>query len=128
MPIYSYRCDTCETEFDRMLPMSQHADPQECEECGNTARKIIVPVNFNLPGDDWASKNGRIQKQMRERRDRLAGKEREMKREAPGVRLAPNVEGERVGSWAEAQRLAASKGKDTASYEPLVRKENEAKK
>ena len=46
-----------------------------------------------------------------------------MKRDGPGITLAPNVSGERVESWADAQKLAASKGKDTSSYESLVRKE-----
>jgi len=33
------------------------------------------------------------------------------------------VDGERTGTWAEAQKLAESKGKDTTSYAPLIAKE-----
>jgi hypothetical protein len=54
---------------------------------------------------------------------RLDAKQRE--RPSP-VTLAPNVGGEQTDTWAEAQKLAASKGKDTTSYEPLVTKEKGA--
>ena len=40
-----------------------------------------------------------------------------------GGSLAPNVDGERVDSWSDAQKLAKSKGKSAESYEPLVQKE-----
>jgi hypothetical protein len=60
---------------------------------------------------------------MAEKNRRLDQKQAERKREAPGVRLAPNVEGERVGSWSEAKKLAESKGKDGSTYEPMIRKE-----
>ncbi len=47
----------------------------------------------------------------------------EMKRDAPAVTLAPNVDGERVDSWSDAQKLAKSKGKNADSYNALVQKE-----
>jgi hypothetical protein len=80
-------------------------------------------VGFVLRGDGWTGKNLKIKGQMARRRAKLAGKEREIKNDGPGVRLAPNVGGERVDSWAEAKRLAKSKGKDTSSYDGMVRKE-----
>jgi hypothetical protein len=100
--------------------MSQCSDPQTCETCGTVAKKQVTPINFNLPGDDWASKNGRIAKQRAEARAKAGVKQAERVREAPGVKLVPNVDGERVGSWAEAQKLAKSKGKDTTSYAPKI--------
>ena len=123
MPIYEYSCQACDDTFDRMLPLANHKDPQDCPSCGGATKKMVSAVNFNLAGDGWASKNGRIKRQMAEKNRRLDAKQAEMKRDAPGMTLAPNVEGERVGSWSEAGRLAKSKGKDTSGYEKLARKE-----
>jgi len=60
---------------------------------------------------------------MAEKNRKLKAKEEQMKRDAPGMRLAPNVEGERVDTWSEAKRLAESKGKDGSSYDPMIKKE-----
>jgi len=125
MPIYSYQCENagCEHAFDRSLPISKYKLPQDCPECEGSTKKLITPIGFILKGDDWAGKNLRIKKQMAAKNRRLSGKEDEMKRDAPAVTLAPNVAGERVDSWSDAQKLAGSKGKDTASYDALVREE-----
>ena len=123
MPIYEYQCESCEHQFQKMLPVSQCSDPQSCGKCGEGARKLISSVNFNLSGDGWAGKNARIKKQMEAKNRRLTARQNEMKRDAPSVTLAPNVDGERVDSWAEASRLARSKGKNTAEYDKRARKE-----
>jgi putative FmdB family regulatory protein len=123
MPIYTYACDACEQDFEQVLPLSRYDEPQACPSCGETARKTVAPVGFILAGDGWASKNGRVAKQMAEKNRRLDSKQREMKHDGPGVRLAPNVGGERVDSWSEAAKLAKSKGKDTSGYEKMAAKE-----
>ena len=128
MPFYAYHCEPCDLDFDKMLPMSRYDEPQTCETCGTVAKKQVTAVNFNLPGDDWASKNGRIAKQREASRAKAGVKQNEMSREAPGVKLVPNVNGERVGSWSEAQNLAKSLGKDTTSYAPKIAAEQAAKK
>lgn len=123
MPTYTYHCDACDTPFERVLRMSQSKDPQECPECGaSPARKTILSVSFILKGDGWAGKNNRIAGQMRKKNQALDAKQEERKRDA-GVRLAPNVGGERVDSWSEASKLAASKGKDTTAYDQRARAE-----
>jgi hypothetical protein len=99
--------------------------PQLCG-CGtqDPAKRVITqPVGFVLRGDGWSGKNIKIKRQMAKRRERLAVKENELKQDGPGVRLAPNVNGERVDSWSDAQKLARSKGRDGSSYDKLVRKE-----
>lgn len=121
MPIYEYQCESCDHQFQKMLPVSQCSDPQACGECGSGSRKLISSVNFNLAGDGWAGKNDRIKRQMAAKNKRLDAKQAEMKRDAPGMTLAPNVNGERVDSWSEASRLAKSKGKDTTGYDKLAR-------
>jgi putative FmdB family regulatory protein len=123
MPLYDYSCESCSKEFDLLLSVSERGLPQSCPDCGSPARKILSKPNFNLPGDDWPSKNLRIKQQMAEKNRRLASREKELKQSGGVPKLVPNVDGERVGSWSEAKKLAASKGKDTGSYEPMIRKE-----
>lgn len=124
MPTYEYTCTACEHEFELVRRMSEFQAPASCPECqGEAQRAIRTAVSFNLPGDGWASKNGRIKKQMAAKTAKFKARTEEQKRDAPPVSLAPNVDGEAVGSWAEAQKLAASKGKDARSYDKMVRKE-----
>jgi adenosine deaminase len=57
---------------------------------------------------------------------KLSKKEDQIKREELNVKLAPNVEGERVESWGEAVKLAKSKGKDTTLYEKKAQESKES--
>ena len=123
MPTYTYACDACEIDFEQILPLDRYNEPQACPSCGVTSRKTVAPVGFILTGDGWASKNGRVAKQMADKNRRLDAKQRELKNDGPGVTLVPNVGGERVDSWSEAAKLAKSKGKDTSGYEKLATKE-----
>ena len=124
MPTYAYECETCKIAFEKILPISRYDEPQECPECGaGPAKKLVTAPNFILRGDGWAGQNLRIKRQMEKKNQRLSSKEREIKNDAPSVRLAPNVEGQRVDSWSEASKLAKSKGKDTSGYDRLARKE-----
>lgn len=123
MPTYTYVCETCETPFERVLSISRYDEPQTCEACGGPGKQTVSLPNFILKGDGWAGKNIKIAGQMAAKNRILDKKQEERKRDAPGVRLAPNVDGERVDSWADAQKLAASKGKNTESYDAKVREE-----
>lgn len=127
MPTYAYHCESCEEDFDRFLPMSRCAEPQACFSCGQIAKKLVTPINFNLAGDDWPGKADRVSRQMRAKNAKLSEKQSVRLREQPPVSLVPNVDGERVDSWAEAQKLAASKGKDTTTYDTKVQKEKSTK-
>ena len=127
MPFYAYYCDSCEESFDRKLPISRYDEPQTCETCHAVARKMVVPVGVIFKGDDWATKNGRVQGQMRDKANRLAKGQTERKRDGPGVKLVPNVAGERVDTWTEAQKLATSKGKDASTFTPFVAAEKATK-
>jgi putative FmdB family regulatory protein len=123
MPTYEYACSGCDATFERFLSISKCDDPQTCEFCGAPGRKLISMPNFILKGDDWTSKNLRVKGQMEEKNRRLDQKQNERKREAPGVKLMPNVGGEQVDSWSEAKKLAASKGKNPESYDAKIREE-----
>ena len=124
MPNYQFKCESCEASFEKRLRISEYDAPQACPSCkSEEVSKLLGTTSFILRGDGWAGKNHRINRQMTRKNRRIVGKQDQMKRDAPVVTLAPNVDGERVDSWSEAKKLAASKGKDTTSYETYVRKE-----
>lgn len=125
MPTYSYKCEACGEQFDKILPIARYKDPQNCPSCGEGPAKRVITAGagFILKGDGWAGKNNRINNQMRRKNQRLNSKQNEMKRDAPSVTLAPNVDGQRVSSWSEASKLAASKGKNTSGYDARARQE-----
>ncbi len=125
MPIYAYKCTNlaCHETFEKQLPVSEFDSEQGCPTCGDASEKQITNVGFVLKGDAWPGKNIRIKGQMAAKNQRLSAKQNDKKRDASPVRLAPNVDGERVDSWAEAKMLAASKGKVTSTYDAQIRKE-----
>lgn len=123
MPVYEYICRRCDKIFESILPISRRAEPQKCPECGSGGERIMSLTGFVLNGDGWPSKAIRVREQMLKRRDRVGKKEDEKRRDGFGMKLAPNVGGEEVDSWREARKLAESKGKDTSTYDGLVRAE-----
>jgi len=127
MPTYDYECQSCEHPFELVMKMSEYDTKMKppCPECGAEEKsiRIFTPPMINFSGDGWASKNNRIAGQMRAKNQRLKMKEREQKGDGMVPSLAPNVGGERVGSWSEAAKLAQSKGKDTSGYDSRARKE-----
>lgn len=122
MPIYSYKCAECDTTFDKVLSRAERSTPQTCV-CGGTAKQVVGNVGFVMKGDGWVGKNVKIKEQMATKNAKLDQRGREKLREAPGVRLVPNVGGERVESWEEAKRLAKSQGLSTDSYDQKIQQE-----
>lgn len=53
MPLYEYRCDACEHEFEALQKMSD--EPLvHCPACDEaTLRKLVSAVGFRLKGDGW---------------------------------------------------------------------------
>jgi len=52
MPIYEYRCQDCDDEFERMQKFS---DPplEVCPSCNGEVQKLISRSTFHLKGDGW---------------------------------------------------------------------------
>jgi len=48
MPLYDYRCPNCDTEFERMVPMSQRHD-QICHMCHSDLEKLNKPTPHYVP-------------------------------------------------------------------------------
>lgn len=120
MPVYNYKCPACEAPFEATAARADFSKPQDCPTCGTSSERIVGEVGFVLKGDGWFGKNQKIKGEMAEKNRRLSAKSRERSHDAPGVRLVPNVGGERVDSWGEAKKLAASKGMDTTSYDAKI--------
>ncbi len=128
MPEYAYACsdDECATGFFKNLAIVNRNEVQACPTCDAPAvKKIAEGVGGVLRGDVWPGKNIRIKRQMALRRARVGEREHTLKMDGPQFNLAPNVEGERVDSWDEAGKLAASKGKNTREYKNRARKDKQ---
>ena len=52
MPIYEYRCEDCNHEFERMQKFS---DPpvEACPTCAGSVQKLISRSAFHLKGSGW---------------------------------------------------------------------------
>ncbi|MCC8988143.1 MAG: zinc ribbon domain-containing protein, partial [Candidatus Contendobacter sp.] len=53
MPIYEYRCQSCDHELETLQKLS---DPElrDCPSCGQPAlKKLISAVGFRLKGSGW---------------------------------------------------------------------------
>jgi len=52
MPIYEYRCDACNIQFELRQKFS---DPpaDKCPKCGGTVRKMVSAASFSLKGGGW---------------------------------------------------------------------------
>lgn len=121
MPIYDYKCEVCGASFERSVSRQDFSKPQTCD-CGESAPREIGDVGFVLKGDGWFGKNLKLRRQMAAKNRRLDEKGRERRHDA-GVRLVPNVNGERVDSWEEARQLAAAGGLSTEGYDAKIREE-----
>jgi len=52
MPIYEYRCDACNIQFELRQKFS--APPADrCPKCGGAVRKLVSAVSFSLKGAGW---------------------------------------------------------------------------
>lgn len=53
MPLYDYRCDPCDREFEDIRPLAER-HTTDCGECGGTARLVVrttprIDPNADLP-------------------------------------------------------------------------------
>lgn len=52
MPMYEYRCNSCNNQFELRQKFS---DPpaEKCPACGGAVQKMISQTAFSLKGDGW---------------------------------------------------------------------------
>lgn len=81
MPVYEYRCDTCEHELDRVLPHEQADAPGPCPACGGASlRRRFSRVAVKLEGWGFSRTDGMVPdrpgrgdfRTVRERAERIA--------------------------------------------------------
>jgi putative FmdB family regulatory protein len=52
MPLYEYRCRSCENLFEYMQGISERPK-RRCEECGGSLEKLVSRAGFVLKGTGW---------------------------------------------------------------------------
>jgi putative FmdB family regulatory protein len=54
MILYTYKCGTCEVEFDAWSTLKERNTSFLCEQCGCVANRVITPVptQWNTKGND----------------------------------------------------------------------------
>jgi putative FmdB family regulatory protein len=59
MPIYVYRCEDCEQEFERLEKLDAPTE-NECPSCQGKSRRIISSGHgrFQLKGEKWFKTSG----------------------------------------------------------------------
>jgi len=120
MPIYEYRCQDCNADFEKIFSMGSAPKKTGCS-CGKEATKIISSPMFALKGEGWSGKE-LTEKNYRKSRYKEMGKRQTAAHSENTPQLIPNVDGERCDSWEDAAMLASSKGKDTSGYKAKARK------
>ena len=75
MPIYEYRCQSCDHDLEVMQKLS---DPElsDCPACGQPQlKKLISPVSFRLKGSGWYETDFKQGKQKNVAKDEAPSKE-----------------------------------------------------
>ncbi len=116
MPIYSYLCPQCIQTFEDMIKLEDYQKPQACPTCGTPSPRKMEAPGLNFPGEDWMTKNLRVERQMRANRERAGKRSEERKLDGGLPTLIPNVGGEETKTWGDAARLASEKGLDPSGY------------
>ena len=52
MPLYEYRCQTCERSFERLERASEPKNGT-CPDCGGTARRLLGAPALQFKGSGW---------------------------------------------------------------------------
>lgn len=126
MPSYDYRCRECGSVQEEIHSIKIDPDVV-CNSCGKKGMERLISRNITgfITGDTeaklWKEKRHRNQKNKE-----LAVKQ--IDRYGSGPTLVPNVEGQEVGSWSEAKKLAKDKGKNASTYDSYVQKEKTTSK
>lgn len=76
VPLYDYQCNSCDSVFERLVPLDRCDETQECPQCHKESRHILSPVHFDYRmgldpvgnptmGDKWARMHEQAGKQAR---------------------------------------------------------------
>lgn len=60
MPIYEFRCDSCQHVFEE-LQMFSDPDPEACPKCSAASvRRMISNSTFHLKGSGWYATDNKV--------------------------------------------------------------------
>lgn len=131
MPTYDYRCTNEECgelreDVASMRDFKEHSPP--CLVCASPCKYEYNPtvphaILKDGPSGSWPSKGERIKKQMQQRSENAARRQRDHVGE--GKKLVPNYDGKETGTWQEAQYLAQKERgtPSAATYDKRVAEE-----
>lgn len=71
MPIYEYRCESCETVSEALVKIADRFQEQLCPECGGKAKLIVSTPMLKLPFNDPAGCRTGYDKWAKNRRQKL---------------------------------------------------------
>lgn len=127
MPTYEYRCNSCGKVQEEVHSIKASPDIS-CQRCGTEPMERLISLNVSgfITGDTEA----KLWKEKRHRKKKNADLDvRQIERYGTGgPRLTPNVDGQQVGSWSEAKKLAKDKGKNTSGYDSYIHNEKTTSK
>lgn len=124
MPRYDYACNNCGNVQEEVHSMKE--DPIIiCINCGFNPleRKICTDPQIIFKGEGWASKKGRVNRQMAEAQLKAEKKQILDWGHLKQSKCIPNFNGQVTGdpgdpnAWRDAGKLAAENGKDASSFE-----------
>ena len=110
MPIYEYKCSSCEEQLEVMQKIS---DPRltVCPECGGELSKLISNTSFVLKGGGWYadgySSSGAPEKAGTGQKDKKNGKKAETKPSSSGE--SPSAKDGKGGNGSSSAGKPASK-------------------
>ncbi len=127
MPTYEYCCPSCGNIREEIHSIK--ATPRfYCHLCaigGGSKFLLKRMISYNATGfviKGGTSSMGWKENRYRQKKNADLGL-KQIERYGSGPRLQPNVAGMEVDSWSDAAKVAKEAGMNTASYEPLIRKD-----
>jgi hypothetical protein len=129
MPTYSTRCESCDSTASIRLSFVDYESVKlgvktlECGSCHGKSKIEFNPGNLSFVMKDgesggWQSKAVKENSYRAKRRVEMT---RRTKEHVAPKKLVPNYKGQETENWREAQEHARKDGKNSTSYDPLVK-------
>jgi putative FmdB family regulatory protein len=122
MPRYDYKCPSCGTVEEVIHSIKQ--DPEiVCPVCAPEGNAVVMQRLISGGGGFILGSTetmGWKENRLRVKKNAELGLKQMERYGSTGTSLVPNVGGETVATWSEAQKLARDKGKNADSYNAKV--------
>lgn len=123
MPTYDYKCPHC--GLIKEIVHSIKDDPIiYCSDCLKEGKEISMERLISYPSGGFIFKQWTEAQSFKIKRDKYKKNEilekKQIERYGSGPKLVPNVNGEIVGSWEEAKKLAKDKKLNYQTYDKMI--------